>query len=173
MVRFATENARTSGVRDFEARTGFGEDPPYPAPGEDPFDVVYSSGVVSFSPDAERWAAGLLGTVRPGGTLVVGDIQPLSAGMQRRRRTRPLLPAREMNALTAAEMGALLERHGCRLEASAGYQLSWPVPQLMHWSDTRVLGLLSPALLALNRVAAGRLGQRHFDSWVLRLRAPL
>jgi hypothetical protein len=134
--------------------------------------VVYSSGVVSFSPDCERWVDGLLGTVRAGGTLVVGDIHRDSCGMQRRRRTRPLLPAREMNALTADEMVGLLERRGCRLEARAGYQLSWPVPQLMHWSETRAAGLLSPLLLAANRLAAGRLAQDRFDSWVLRLRAP-
>jgi SAM-dependent methyltransferase len=172
MVRFAADNARASGVDDFEARAGFGEAPPYPGPGEQRFDLVYSSGVISFSPDSERWVEGLLSTVRPDGTLVVGDIHRESCGMQRRRRTRPLLPAREMNALTGDELGALLVARGCRLEARAGYQLSWPVPQLMHWSETRARGLLSPLLLAGNRAAAGRLAPGRFDSWVLRLRAP-
>jgi 2-polyprenyl-3-methyl-5-hydroxy-6-metoxy-1,4-benzoquinol methylase len=172
MVRIANGNARASGLQDFEARTGFGEDPPFPGSGEQPFDVVYSSGVVSFSPRIERWIEGLASTVRPGGTLVVGDIQRESRGMRLRRSRRPLLPAREMNALTGAEMSRLLERHGFRLEASAGYQLTWPVPQISHWSDTRARGALSPLTLLLNKVAAGRLAPDCFDSWVLRLRAP-
>jgi len=172
MVRFAAQNARTCGVGDFDARTGFGEDPPFPAAGEEAFDVVYSSGVVSFSPDVERWLGGLTRTLRPAGTLVVGDIQRDSCGMRRRRARRPLLPAREMSALTGDEMTARLEHLGFRLQAHAGYQLSWPVPQLMHWSDTRAGGLLSPLILACNRLAAGRLAAERFDSWVLRLQAP-
>ncbi len=172
MVRLAVENARASGLLDFEARTGFGEQPPYPGPGEERFDLVLSSGVASFAPDAERWVDGLSGTVAPGGMLVVGDLQRESRGMRRRRARRPLLPAREMNALTADEMAALLERRGFRVEARAGYQLTRPVPQLAHLSDTRAHGLFSPLLLGANRLAAGRLSAHHFDSWVLRLSAP-
>jgi 2-polyprenyl-3-methyl-5-hydroxy-6-metoxy-1,4-benzoquinol methylase len=171
MVRLAGENARASAVADFEARTGFGEDPPYPAAGEAPFDVVYSSGVLSFSPDVGKWLDGLARCVRPGGVLVVGDIHRESSGMQKRRAARPLLPARELNARTGAEVTQSLVKRGFQLEAQAGYQLSWPVPQLMHWSDERG-GALSPLLLAMNRAAAGKLGPNRFDSWVLRLRAP-
>jgi 2-polyprenyl-3-methyl-5-hydroxy-6-metoxy-1,4-benzoquinol methylase len=172
MVRIAGENARASGVTDFEGRTGFGEDPPYPAAGEAPFDVVYSSGVISFSPDHERWIAGLTRAVRPGGVLVVGDIQREARGMLRRRAQRPLLPVREMNARTGAEVRAALEARGWRCEAQAGYQLTWPVPQLAHVSDAKLGGALSPLLLAANRVLAGKLDASRFDSWVLRLRAP-
>lgn len=172
MVRIATENARASGVADFEGRTGFGEDPPYPAPGEAPFDVVYSSGVISFSPQQERWLAGLVRAVAPGGVLVIGDIQREARGMRRRRAQRPLLPVREMNARTGQEVRALLESRGFRCEAQAGYQLTWPVPQLAHLSDARLGGALSPLLLGANRLLAGRLDASRFDSWVLRLRAP-
>ena len=171
MVRFAGENARASQVKDFEARTGFGEDPPYPAAGEAPFDVVYSSGVLSFSPDVTRWLDGLARCVRPGGVLVVGDIHRESSGMQKRRAQRPLLPARELNARTGAEVAQSLAKRGFQLEAQAGYQLSWPVPQLMHWSDQHAGGVASPLLLAMNRAAAGKLSANRFDSWVLRLRA--
>jgi SAM-dependent methyltransferase len=172
MVRLAAENARAAGVADFEGRTGFGEDPPFPAAGEEPFDVVYSSGVISFSPDHGRWLDGLARSVRPGGTLVVGDIQRESRGMRRRRAERPLLPARELNARTGAEVRAALEQRGFTCEAEAGYQLTRPVPQIMHLSDTKLGGLLSPLCLAANRLLAGRLDESRYDSWVLRLRAP-
>jgi 16S rRNA G1207 methylase RsmC len=36
MVKLAEENARASGIARFAARTGFGEDPPFPAAGERP-----------------------------------------------------------------------------------------------------------------------------------------
>ncbi len=172
MVRHAEENARQSGLSHFEARTGFGEDPPYPAAGEPPYELVLSSGVVSFAPNSDRWVAGLARTVAPGGTLVVGDIARESRGMRRRRLQRPLLPVREMNALTGDEMAALLASRGFQLEARAGYQLSRPVPELSHWSDTRARGAFSPLFLLANRLAAGRLAPSWFDSWVLRLRAP-
>lgn len=172
MVRIAGENARASGVLDFEGRTGFGEAPPFPAPGEERFDVVYSSGVISFSPNHERWLAGLASAVRPGGVLVLGDIQRESRGMRRRRAERPLLPVREMNARTGDEVRAALEARGFRCEAQAGYQLTWPVPQLAHLSDARLGGALSPLCLAANRMLAGKLDASRYDSWVLRLRAP-
>jgi 2-polyprenyl-3-methyl-5-hydroxy-6-metoxy-1,4-benzoquinol methylase len=172
MVRIAGENARASGVADFEGRTGFGEAPPYPAAGEEGFDVVYSSGVISFSPDHERWLEGLVRAVRPGGVLVVGDIQRESRGMRRRRAERPLLPVREMNARTGDEVRARLEARGFRCEAQAGYQLTWPVPQLAHASDAKLGGALSPLFLAANRALAGKLDASRYDSWVLRLRAP-
>ena len=173
MVRIAGENAAAQGITGFQGRTGFGDAPPFPAPGEPGFDIVYSSGVVSFAPDHERFAAGLAATLAPGGTLVVGDIHRNARGMRRRRKERTLLPAREMNALTRAEMCVLLERRGLVLEAAAGYQLTWPVPQAMHWSDTRMRGALTPPLVLANALLAGKpLGEDTFDSWVVRLRLP-
>lgn len=173
MVELAEGNARASGVAHFEGRTGFGEAPPFPAAGEARFDCVLSSGVVSFSPDRPRWFDGLCSTLAPGGVLVVGDIHRDSRGMRRRRATRVLLPARELNGMTALEAQAELEKRGMALEASAGYQLSDPAPQLAHWSDTRLRGALSPLVLAWNRLAAGPTKRPdRFDSWVLRMRAP-
>jgi len=170
MVRIAGENARASGIARFSARTGFGEDPPFPAEGERPFDLVISSGVVSFAPDSGRWLDGLARTVATGGKLVIGDIHRESKGMRRRRASKPLLPAREMNARTRGEVRSELERRGFVLEAEAGYQISSPVPELMHWSEKRLRGLLHPALLAWNRARAGKGSEDAFDSWVLRFR---
>ena len=86
---------------------GFGDAPPFPADGEEPFDVVISSGVISFAPDPDAWLEGLVATVRPGGLLVIGDIQLRSRGMQRRRGRKPLLPARELNALDDEDVRAV------------------------------------------------------------------
>ncbi len=171
MVKLAEENARANGIARFTARVGFGEAPPFPHAGEALFDCVFSSGVVSFSPDVETWCDGLVSTVKPGGTLVIGDIQRESRGMQKRRTQRVLLPARELNAQTADEMKKRLEKRGLVFEALAGYQLSDPIPQLTHRSDRILSGALSPVLLALNRMAAGsKLAPKQFDSWVMRLR---
>jgi SAM-dependent methyltransferase len=178
LVAGALENARGAGLARVEARTGFGEDPPFPAAGEERFELVLSSGVVSFAPDRARWLDGLCRTVRPGGTLVIGDIHREARGMRRRRARKPLLPAREMNASTREEIAELLRQRGFALERQAGYQLTWPVPQLLHTADTRTKGLLSPPLVLLNRAAAAldaRIGSPlpdAFDSWVLALRAP-
>jgi SAM-dependent methyltransferase len=172
MVALAVENAKAGGLVDFEARTGFGEDPPFPAKGEEPFDLVLSSGVVSFAPDVEGWIDGLLRCAKPGGRVVVGDINRTSRGMARRRATKPLLPAREVNALTAEELSRALEARGCVCEPAVGYQLTRPVPQAMHWSDTRTNGLFTPPLLALNKLRAGGSRLDSYDSWVMRVRAP-
>lgn len=178
MVRMTVENARAAGVERVAGRTGFGEDPPFPAAGEPPFDLVLSSGVVSFARDRERWFDGLARAVERGGTLVIGDIHPGSRGMQRRRRERPLLPIRELNGMRREDARAELERRGFRFEAWSGYQLSDPVPQWNHLDATRLRGLLGPALLAWNRrsaassLARGGAEQDRFDSWVMRLRAP-
>lgn len=170
MVELAEENARTSGIARFTGRTGFGEDPPFPAAGEAPFDLVISSGVISFAPDASKWLDGLARTVAKGGTLVIGDIHRESKGMRQRRERKPLLPAREMNARTRAEVRGELERRGFACEAEAGYQLTSPVPELMHWSETRLGGALNPALLRWNVWRSGAPdGPDRFDSWVLRL----
>jgi SAM-dependent methyltransferase len=171
MVRIAGDNARGAGVTRFDARVGFGEAPPFPAAGEKRFDVVFSSGVVSFSPDIERWTDGLVATLADGATLVIGDIQRESRGMQKRRSRRVLLPAREMNAQIAEEMRARLEKRGLVHEATAGYQLSDPIPQLTHHADKKLGGVLSPILLGLNRLAAGNtLSPKQFDSWVMRFK---
>jgi SAM-dependent methyltransferase len=172
LVHAAAENARTAGIADFEARVGFGAEPPWPGPGEPAFDLVLCSGVVSFAPDRERLLAALARTVAPGGTLVIGDLDPDASGMRARRRSRPLLPARELNALSSASVRAALEAAGLRHLRGSGYQLTWPVPQLMHFSSTRLAGLLDLPLLFANRAAAAldrRLGGRlhgRFDSWV-------
>lgn len=176
MVAIAGENAEAAGIQDFTGRTGFGEDPPHPGPGEEPFDLVISSGVISFAPDAERWLDGLARTVRPGGTLVVGDIQRDALGFRQRRAARPLLPARELNALVPAAVRAGLEARGFVHERTGGYQLTRPVPQLMHLSEQRLAGALSLPLLWSNRLATAidrALGSplpALFDSWVMRLR---
>ncbi len=173
MVRIAEENARREGLTA-EGRTGFGEAPPFE--GEE-FDLVISSGVLSFSPDLDGWIRGLAGTVKAGGTLVVGDLNPASRGMRRRRRAKPLLPVRELNAHTAGEIRGRLEALGFRHEETAGYQLTRPVPQAMHLSETRLKGIFSPPLLLLNRSmsavdrAFGDGLASWFDSWVMRLRA--
>ena len=176
MIRLAEANARESGVTIFEGRVGFGEDPPFPAPGEAPYDLVYSSGVVSFSPDFEAWLDGLSRTVGAGGTLVVGDLNPASFGTRRRQRSKPLLPVRELNARRRDEVRSGLEKRGFRFEAWAGYQLTWPVPELMHLSASRLGGALDLPLLLGNRCASrldrwlGSPAQAGFDSWMMRLR---
>lgn len=173
MVRIAQSNAEAAGIRRPVGRTGFGEAPPFPAAGEDPFDAVISSGVVSFSPDPGSWFDGLTRSVRPRGLLVVGDIHRDSRGNRRRRALKPLLPAREMNALTPAEVRAALESRGFRWVAGAGYQLTRPFPEAMHVNETRLRGLLTHPLLWSNQLGAaasrsfGLPGQDQFDSWVM------
>jgi len=178
LVRIATENARGAGVADFEARTGFGEAPPFPAEGEAPFDLTISSGVVSFAPNLDPWLDGLARTVRTGGDLVIGDIHPHSRGFKRRRGCKPLLPVRELNAHTREEVREGLERRGFRHVRSGAYQLTWPVPELMHLNESRLGGVLTYPLLWMNQ-AASRLDrafgsplQDHFDSWVMHLSRP-
>ena len=171
MVKQAAENARAEGLSDAEGQPGFGEHPPYPEANEAPFDLVLSSGVVSFSPDRERWFDGLANAVAPGGRLVIGDIHRLSVGFKKRRARKPLLPVRELNAMIPGEARKALEERGFRFVRGKGYQLSWPIPQAMHYSETRLKGLLSPPLLWANQVASGMFGssQDRFDSWVLEL----
>lgn len=175
MVRITRENAASAGVEHCVGRTGFGEDPPFPAAGEPPYDLVLSSGVVSFARDRTQWFDGLARMVAPKGTLVIGDIHPGSKGMLRRRREKPLLPIREMNGMRREEARAELERRGFQFEAWGGYQLSDPVPQWNHLDATKLRGVLGPFLLAWNRHAASRsfasdgAGQDRFDSWVMRL----
>ena len=56
-----------------------------------------------------------------------------------------------MNAHTAEEIRRLLETRGFVHQETAGYQLTAPVPQAMHVSETRLRGVLSPPLLLLNK----------------------
>jgi SAM-dependent methyltransferase len=175
MVRLAEENARAAGLARFTGRTGFGEAPPFPAAGEEPYDLVLSSGVISFASDRERWLDGLVACLAPGGTLVIGDIHRDSVGMRERRETRPLLPVREMNAALREEVRERLEARGLRFEAWCGYQRSRPVPQLLHLSEKRLGGALEPLLVWWNErssareLANGSRSQDRFDSWVMRL----
>jgi SAM-dependent methyltransferase len=178
MVRIAEENAHAQRLARFSGRTGFGEAPPFPAEGEARFDLVLSSGVISFASDADAWLDGLASTVSPGGTLVIGDIHRDSLGMRRRREHKPLLPLREMNALVREDVRARLERRGHVFESWCGYQLTDPMPQLLHFSQTRLRGALDGLLLARNvrasrrDEAGGSKEPDRFDSWVMRLRAP-
>ncbi|HPF15038.1 MAG: class I SAM-dependent methyltransferase [Planctomycetes bacterium] len=178
MVRIAAENARLQGIQQAEGRVGFGEAPPFPGPGEARFDWVISSGVISFSPDPTAWIQGLVDTVAPGGTLVVGDIQAAAWGFKKRRRSHPLLPVRELNAKHHDEVRKALEAAGFQFLGGSGYQCTYPIPQLLHLNETRLKGWLTQPLLGLNRLAA-RLARLSggkfagaFDSWVMAFRAP-
>jgi SAM-dependent methyltransferase len=181
MVAIAGENARAEGLTHFEARTGFGERPPFGAAAESGaarFDLTLSSGVISFADHVGTWLDGLVSTLAPGATLVIGDIHRESKGMRRRRAQKPLLPVREMNALVREEVREELERRGLVFEAWCGYQLSDPMPQLLHFSQMRLGGAFEGALLRWNErasrrdLAGGSRRQDEFDSWVMRMRAP-
>jgi hypothetical protein len=109
---------------------------------------------------------------------VIGDIQRDSRGFQRRKREKALLPARELNALTAQEARERLEDAGFRYQAGAGYQLTRPFPEAMHVNETRLHGLLTYPLLWSNQLAAassralGTPGSARFDSWVMHFTRP-
>jgi hypothetical protein len=83
-----------------------------------------------------------------------------------------------MNARTREEVRAALERRGFAFEAWCGYQLTYPIPQLSHWSERKLGGALNGPLLWWNRracareLASGAKDPDRFDSWVMRLRAP-
>ncbi|MDG1498417.1 MAG: class I SAM-dependent methyltransferase [Planctomycetota bacterium] len=179
MVRISADNARENGIQNATGRTGFGEAPPFPAEGEEPFDIVISSGVLSFSPDFDSWFEGLAKSVKPGGTLIIGDIFPHSRGFDKRRRTRPLLPVRELNGQTPEYARMRLEEHGFQWKQTSGYQLTYPVPEMMHVSQTKLAGVLNPPLLLANKVLAGiDRATGHslaslFDSWVMHFTKPL
>lgn len=176
MVEQAARNAHAAGIGPFEGRTGFGEAPPFPTQGQEPFDLVISSGVISFSPDPAAWLDGIATTVATAGDLVIGDIHRESTGFRARRRQRPVLPARELSALTAPEVESGMASRGFEVVSRASYQITWPVPQLMHMNETRLKGALTYPLLWANQLTAGsnRLSgfppARCFDSWVLHLR---
>jgi SAM-dependent methyltransferase len=174
MVRISTENAHAAGISNAAGATGFGEAPPYPNSEDEAFDLVLSSGVVSFARDREAWYDGLARTVGAGGTLIFGDLNPASRGMRRRRSKRAMLPIRELAAVRRAEARAAMESRGFRHEESCGYQLTDPIPQLLHLDATRLGGALAYPLSWCNRLAssldrcAGGPFQPLFDSWVMR-----
>jgi 2-polyprenyl-3-methyl-5-hydroxy-6-metoxy-1,4-benzoquinol methylase len=171
MVELARANARDSGVA-LDARVGFVEDAPF----REPFDVVLNSGVISFAPDPQVYLERLDALVAPGGLLVIGDINPLSRGFARRRRTHALLPVRELNGLPRARMEALLVARGYRIEARRHYQLTFPLPELMALAEQKGAGWACALALACNRLATaldaalGSRAARSFDSWILRAR---
>ena len=175
LVEIATQNAQKAGITDFEARQGFGENPPFPLDGEEPFDHVVCSGVVSFAPELDPWLDGLARTVRPGGELVIGDIHPHSRGFRKRRRAKPLLPVRELNAHTREAIREGLEQRGFSHHRFGAYQLTWPIPELMHVNEKKLAGVLTHPLLWINRATSrvdrtfGSPLQDHFDSWVMHL----
>lgn len=180
MVKIAAENAKRESV-PFVGRTGFGEAPPFGQRAQEEdhsYDLVISSGVVSFSPDVETWLDGLVATVAASGDLVIGDIHPTSKGFMRRRRRKPLLPVREMNARAREEIRAGLEARGMVHVRSGAYQLTRPLPEAMHVNETRLFGILTYPLLWMNKVATfldgsfGSPAQDRFDSWVMHFEAP-
>ena len=66
-----------------------------------------------------------------------------------------------------------LERRGFKHLRSGAYQLSWPIPEIMHVNETRLGGVLSWPLVWANMASSAMArtkGQRCFDSWVMRLR---
>lgn len=171
MVELARANARETGV-PLDARVGFVEDAPF----REPFDVVLNSGVISFAPDPQVYLARLDALVRPGGLLVIGDINPLSRGFRRRRRTHALLPVRELNGLPRARVEQLLAAAGYRIEARRYYQLTFPVPEVMALAEQKGAGWLCRLALLANRAATaldaagGARAAGSFDSWILRAR---
>lgn len=169
MVRHAQENAQASGLSRARGRVGYGEAPPFPAEGESPYELVVCSGVLSFSPDTERFFDGVTRAVAPGGTLVIGDIQRHSRGMRQRRLQKALLPVRELNAWSHEETRAALQARGFQFTKGCAYQYSRPLPQLMHWNETRLNGALDGCLVLVNQWASKLRGQAwsSFDSWVL------
>ena len=87
---------------------------------------------------------------------------------------RPLLPIRELAAVTPDEARAAMEALGFKHQAANGYQLTDPVPQLLHLDASRLNGTLSHPLSWCNRLASaidrglGAPLTPFFDSWVMR-----
>ena len=98
--------------------------------------------------------------------------------MRRRRRVKPLLPVRELNAWTRDEVRRELERRGLVHRASEGYQLTRPIPEAMHVNEVKLGGILTAPLLLANRLASafdrglGSPLQGQFDSWMMRFERP-
>ena len=94
--------------------------------------------------------------------------------MARRRASRPVLPIREMNASRRDDVEARLARAGYRIAARRYYQLTYPVPELMHFLARRAGGFGCGALLRRNQRAAARdsNASASFDSWLLLAEKP-
>jgi 2-polyprenyl-3-methyl-5-hydroxy-6-metoxy-1,4-benzoquinol methylase len=173
MVRNASENANRENVK-LEVQVGFTESPPF----EGPFDIVISAGVISFSPDQVAFLDGLDSVLKAGGRLAIADLNPGSMGMLLRRRCHPVVPFRELNALGRAEVARRLEQRGYRIERRRHYQLTLPVPMLMHVCETKGIGFGSALLLGFNKAAHALdrcLGSPFgvfFDSYILVARKP-
>lgn len=173
MVRNASQNARDQGV-ELELKVGFTESPPF----QERFDIVISAGVISFSPDHAQFLDGLDSVLEPGGTVVIADLNPRSLGMRYRRSRHPVLPIRELNALSREQVMKELRLRGYRIRERRHYQLTLPVPHLMHLSETRFNGRGCAFLLWLNKVAHfidGALGSwtgMFFDSYIIRAQKP-
>ncbi|HKE01058.1 MAG TPA: class I SAM-dependent methyltransferase, partial [Planctomycetota bacterium] len=169
MLKHVAENAKAEGV-SIDAKVGFVEQPPF----AERFPLVLNSGVISFAPEADRFLAALDALVAPGGRLVIGDANPLSKGMARRRAERPVLPIRELNASTRDDVELRLTKLGYRIAARRYYQLTYPVPELMHVSARRFGGLGCGWLLRRNQRAASHDSNEAagFDSWLLRAERP-
>lgn len=170
MVEIAKRNAAENGV-DLDARVGFVEDVPF----DKPFEVVLNSGVISFAPDADVFLDRLDALLQPGGTLVIGDLNPQSRGFARRRR-RPLLPARELNGQRRSDIERKLRDRGYVIEGHWYYQITFPLPELMALSEKSLHGLGCGLALFKNKVATqldhatGSHMARWFDSWIVRAR---
>jgi len=165
MVKFVESNAKENGV-PVTARVGFCEDPPF----DEDYELVLNSGVISFSPDPERFMNGIDRLVRNGGRLVIGDLNPRSRGFSRRRKHRLIIPVRELNGLTREDVIARLEMRGYTIEGRRYYQLTWPIPELGHRTKSHFVGW---CLLQLNRALSSidaMLGSPFaglFDSWII------
>lgn len=165
MVKFVLENAAAENVK-VEAQTGFVEKSPW----SEPFSLVLNSGVISFAPDANVYMNALDAMVAKGGRLVIGDLNPLSRGMQERRRTEPVVPIREMNGIPRDEIVKMLESRGYRVTAKRFYQLTAPWDKWMHFCARKLGGLGCGFILNKNAKAAMQDSNdaASFDSWLLR-----
>lgn len=165
MVKLVVQNASDNSV-EIDARVGFVENPPF----QEEFDLVYNSGVISFSPDPKPYLDGLDRVIRRGGRLVIGDLNPASSGFARRRREKPVLPNRELNGVRRERLEAWLVERGYRVDFRAFYQLTWPIPEFAHRANNH---LVSASLLGLNRAATaidralGSPFESLFDSWIV------
>ena len=71
-----------------------------------------------------------------------------------------------------------LEEYGFQWKCTSGYQLTYPVPEMMHVSQTKLAGVLNPPLLLANKMLASiDRSTKHglaslFDSWVMHFEKP-
>jgi len=171
MIKIVASNAKELGV-EVELDVGFAENSPF----NGPFETVISSGVISFSSDHDAFFDGVDSVLEKNGLLVLGDLNYRSRGMTHRRLNNPVIPLREMNALTRDDVVEKLKRRGYKIEKVWFYQLTRPIPQLMHISETRMGGLGAFSLLMLNKAAflidsfCGSFASGLFDSYIVKAR---